>query len=126
MEGDQGREAEAALRHRNEERATVCLGWRLGELAKAGTDEWVRTFAIITTNANELVRTIHDRMPVIIAPEDYDRWLSPLDPDTRALLVPFPSEPMTMWPISTRVNKPENDDASVLERVNEPVGIIAK
>jgi hypothetical protein len=42
-------------------------------------------------------------MPVIIPPIHYDRWLSPLDPDPRDLLVAFPSEPMTMWPISTRV-----------------------
>ena len=42
------------------------------------------------------------------------------------IIVPFPSEPMKMWPISTRVNKPENDDSSILERVDEPVGIIAK
>jgi putative SOS response-associated peptidase YedK len=90
------------------------------------TDEWVRTFAIITTNSNELVRPIHDRMPVIIPPESYDRWLSLLDPDPRDLLVAYPAEPMTMWPISTRVNKPENDDPSILERVDEPVGIIAK
>ena len=69
---------------------------------------------------------IHDRMPVIIAPRDYGRWLSPLDPDPRDLLVPYPSEPRAMWPISTRVNKPENDDASILERVDERVGIIAK
>ena len=93
---------------------------------RPGTDEWVRTFAIITTNSNDLIRPIHDRMPVIIPPIHYDRWLSPPDPDPRDLLVPFPSEPMLMWPISTRVNKPENDDASILERVNEPVGIIAK
>ena len=93
---------------------------------RPGTDEWVRTFAIITTNSNEFIKPIHDRMPVIIAPIHYDRWLSPLDPDPRDLLVPFPSEPMVMWPISTRVNKPENDDVSILERVHEPVGIIAK
>lgn len=91
-----------------------------------GSAEWVRTFAVITTNANELVRPIHDRMPVIIPPEDYDRWLSPLDPDPRDLLAPYPAEPMTMWPISTRVNKPENDDAAILAPVSEPVGIVAK
>jgi putative SOS response-associated peptidase YedK len=90
------------------------------------SDEWVRTFAIITTNSNERVRPIHDRIPVIIEAKDYDRWLSPLDPDPRDLLRPFPSEPMTMWPISSRVNKPENDDASILERVDEPAGIIGK
>ena len=92
-----------------------------------GSDEWVRSFAIITTNSNVLVRSIHDRMPVIIPPIAYDRWLSPLDPDPRDLLVPYPAEPMTMWPISTRVNKPENDDEAILDlRVRSPVGITAK
>ena len=84
------------------------------------TEEWLRTFAIITTNSNELVSAIHDRMPVIIAPEDYTRWLSPLEPDPRDLLVPYAAEPMTMWPISTRVNKPDNDDASILDRLTLP------
>ena len=87
---------------------------------RPGSEEWVRTFAIITTNSNELVSAIHDRMPVIIAPEDYTRWLSTLDPDPRDLLVPYPAELMTMWPISTRVNKPENDDASILDRLALP------
>jgi putative SOS response-associated peptidase YedK len=84
------------------------------------SDAWVRTFAIITTNSNELVSAIHDRMPVIIAPEDYTRWLSTLEPDPRDLLVPYPAQVMTMWPISTRVNKPENDDASILDSLTEP------
>ena len=48
-------------------------------------------------------------------PEAYDRWLTTVDPDPRDLLVPFPAEPMMMWPISTRVNKPDNDDPSVLD-----------
>lgn len=82
---------------------------------RPGTDEWVRSFAIITTNANELVGEIHDRMPVIIPPESYDRWLSTLDLDPRDLLVSYPAGPLKIWPISTRVNKPENDDASILE-----------
>ena len=58
---------------------------------------------------------LHDRMPVILPREAYDRWLAGIEPDPRDLLVPHPSEPMTMWPISTRVNKPDNDDPSVLE-----------
>jgi putative SOS response-associated peptidase YedK len=84
---------------------------------RPGSEDRLRTFAIITTNSNELVSAIHDRMPVIIAPEDYTRWLSPLEPDPRDLLVPYPAEPMTMWPISTHVNKPENDDPSILDRL---------
>jgi hypothetical protein len=47
----------------------------------------------------------NDRMPLILAPADYARWLSD-EPDPSDLMRPFPSEPMRMWPISTRVNKP--------------------
>jgi putative SOS response-associated peptidase YedK len=78
--------------------------------------EWLRTFAVITIDANELVATIHDRMPLILAPADYSRWLGE-GPDPRDLMRPFPDEPTRTWPISTRVNKPENDDASILEPV---------
>jgi putative SOS response-associated peptidase YedK len=76
--------------------------------------DWIRTFAIITTDANELVADIHDRMPLILAPADYARWLGE-EPDPRDLMQPFPSELMRMWPISTRVNKPANDDPSIVE-----------
>jgi putative SOS response-associated peptidase YedK len=51
-----------------------------------------------------------------IAPADYIRWLSD-DPDPGDLMRPFPAEPMRMWPISTRVNKPENDDPSIVEPI---------
>jgi len=61
--------------------------------------------------ANELVAQIHDRMPLILPQSAYERWLG-TEPDPHDLLVPFPSERMVMWPVSTRVNKPENDDAS--------------
>ena len=74
--------------------------------------EWLRSFAIITTDANELVGDIHDRMPVILSRYDYARWPSE-EPDPRDLMRPFPAELMRMWPISTRVNKPENDDPSI-------------
>ena len=84
-----------------------------------GSDEWLRTFCILTTNANELVSDIHDRMPVIIPPDAYNRWLAKIEPDPRDLLVPYPSALMTMWPISTRVNKPEKDDPGILERTIE-------
>jgi putative SOS response-associated peptidase YedK len=82
------------------------------------TGEWERTFAIITMPSNELVAQIHDRMPAILEPKSYNRWLG-LEPDPHDLLITYPSEPMTMWPISTRVNAPENDDASLLDRVGE-------
>jgi putative SOS response-associated peptidase YedK len=81
------------------------------------TGQWVRTFVVLTAPANDLVARIHDRMPAILKPADYVHWLSP-EPDPHDLLVPFPSEPMTMWPISTRVNSPNNDDEHLLEPVN--------
>ena len=77
----------------------------------------MRTFAVITTDANELVADIHDRMPVILRPKDYDRCLGS-EPDPRDLLRPFPAEMMRMWPISTRVNAPRNDDPDLLTPVS--------
>ena len=79
---------------------------------------WERTLAIITVPSNELVAQIHNRMPAILEPKSYNCWLS-AEPDPRDLLITYPSEPMTMWPISTRVNKPENDDPSLLDRTTE-------
>lgn len=78
--------------------------------------EWVRTFAVITTPANDLIAQIHDPMPLILAPADYKRWLSE-DADPRDLLLPFAAEPMRVWPISPRVNMPENDDQSIVEPI---------
>jgi putative SOS response-associated peptidase YedK len=63
-----------------------------------------------------LVAQIHNRMPLVLAPSDYARWLS-VEPDPRDLLRPFPAEPMRMWRISSRVNKPDNDDPSILEPI---------
>jgi len=77
----------------------------------------IRTFCVITTAANELVAQIHDRMPVIIPAEAYDRWLSPAEPDPRDLLMPYPAGPMTMWPVSSRVNSAKNDDSSILDPI---------
>jgi putative SOS response-associated peptidase YedK len=63
-------------------------------------------------------------MPAILKPESYDRWLS-TEPDPHDLLITYPSEPMTTWPISTRVNKPENDDPSLLDRVTGALDVLA-
>jgi putative SOS response-associated peptidase YedK len=81
------------------------------------SQSWIRTFAVITVPANEAVGRIHNRMPAILAPAAYDRWLG-TDPDPRDLLVPYPPEPMRLWPISTRVNSPRNDDPAVLEPID--------
>jgi putative SOS response-associated peptidase YedK len=67
--------------------------------------------------SNDLVSRIHDRMPAIVDRRHYDRWLG-READPHDLLVTYSSEPMRMWPISKRVNKPENDDAAILEPVD--------
>ena len=72
--------------------------------------------AIITVPANELVATIHDRMPAILHRDDYDRWLG-IEPDPHDALRPFSAERLKMWPISTRVNSPMNDDEHLLDEV---------
>ena len=79
--------------------------------------ETVETCTIITMEANDLVRDLHDRMPLIIQPSDYGAWLDASNPDAHRLLKPFPSEQMSYFPVSTRVNSVRNDDAECLAPV---------
>ena len=77
----------------------------------------LRTCTIITTDPNELMAEIHDRMPVILPRESYAEWLSP---ETSAealqsLLRPYPADRMEAYAISKRVNSPRYDDPSIVE-----------
>lgn len=79
--------------------------------------------AIITTDANELVAQVHDRMPVIVPRDAYDVWLQPEGVPLRELeelLRPYPASEMAMTPISRRINNPRNDDPQCLRPVAEP------
>ena len=80
------------------------------------TGEVLHTFSIITTDANELVRPIHDRMPVILSPEAEELWLDENEPQKEllSLLVPYPSNEMKLYPISPLVNSPMNNVPEVL------------
>jgi len=90
----------------------------------------LETFTILTTGPNEIMKPIHNRMPVILEPRDYDRWLAPGDP-TRPpidLLRPFPTEKMLAWPVSNRVGNVLNNDPELLDRIQHspqqiPVGL---
>lgn len=75
------------------------------------TGSVLETYTIITTDPNELVQPMHDRMPVILSPSDYDRWLDPGDPARPPidLLRPFPAERMTAWKVSPAVGNTKND-----------------
>jgi putative SOS response-associated peptidase YedK len=79
------------------------------------------TCTILTTGANALLRDVHERMPVIIAPEQYARWLDPANADVADLCAPYPAEAMACYPVSPRVNAVRNDDAALIERVGAAV-----
>src|ERR687895_681991 len=80
----------------------------------------IRSATIITTDANDVVAPIHNRMPVILQPEDYELWLDP-DFDEKepltTLLKPYPAEAMEAYPVSRRANSPSNNEPSVIESV---------
>jgi len=84
----------------------------------------LETFTILTTDPNALMEPFHDRMPVILEPKDYDRWLGAEDAHSGAagrppvdLMRTYPAEKMAAWPVSERVGNVRNNDAGLLEDV---------
>ncbi len=81
-----------------------------GELSKTAT--------IITTHSNSLIEPIHDRMPVILMEEDYQRWLDAAEKepeDLLSMLKPFPAEEMEAIEVSKAVNNPKNEGTECIE-----------
>jgi len=74
----------------------------------------VRSCTIITCPANAVVAPLHDRMPVILAPDDHERWLDPAD-DARGLLVPCPAAWLESTAVNARVNSPNYDDPECIQ-----------
>ncbi|MEN8265300.1 MAG: SOS response-associated peptidase [Nitrospirota bacterium] len=83
--------------------------------------ETVNSCTIITTEANKTVGNIHDRMPAIIEPELYDRWLAPgtEEKNLLSLLTPFPDTKMLAYPVGIEVNNPRNDTPACLTEKKE-------
>lgn len=82
-----------------------------------GPEGHVESCCILTTEANDLVRPVHDRMPVLLDRRHFERWLDPAEQDAEGLasmLRPFRSEAMRAYPVSAFVNSPRNDDARCL------------
>ena len=80
----------------------------------------IHTCTIITTSANEMMANIHDRMPVMLAPSNWDDWLDPENQNTeelQRLLVPAPDALLAAHPVSDSVNNVKNNDPSLIERV---------
>jgi putative SOS response-associated peptidase YedK len=93
--------------------------WERWEGPEGGS---IDSCTILTTTSNPLVAEIHDRIPVILAPQDYDLWLDPAvqEPDRlQPLLRPYPAEEMTAYPVSPRVNNPQHDDPLCTEPVTD-------
>lgn len=86
--------------------------------------ERITSCAIVTTAANETLKPIHDRMPVILSSESYESWLSP-DTDPRFLremLAPFPAAAMSSYRVGRAVNSVENDGPGLIERQDYEIG----
>ena len=85
-------------------------------------DQPLETCCIMTTDANAFAAKVHNRMPVIVHPKDYERWLDPATDkrdDLEDLLGPYHwVEQMDGWPVSRYVNKPANNDERCVERVD--------
>jgi putative SOS response-associated peptidase YedK len=77
----------------------------------------IDTCTILTTEPNDLIRPLHDRMPVILSPNDYGAWLNPETPDPSYMLEPCPSDELTCYGVNPIVNNARNEGAQCLERV---------
>ncbi len=95
----------------------------LYEYWPSGPDEFERTFTIVTTDANEVVGRVHDRMPVILDEERADAWMLPNQYGDRLqeLLAPVRDDLLVATPVSPRANSVKNDDPGVLEQVISPL-----
>ena len=86
----------------------------------ARDDEAVDSCTILVTQANERISEIHDRMPVILDPLDYDAWLDPTGREAARglpLLRSYPGERMRLWPVGSAVNRPANQGPALMEPV---------
>lgn len=85
------------------------------------TGQKLRTYTILTTNPNELMEPIHNRMPIILAPKDYERWMAPTDPAHLPvdLLRPYPTEEMKACKIGRAVGNTRNNGPSLIEPQRE-------
>jgi putative SOS response-associated peptidase YedK len=86
----------------------------------AKEEEPIESCTLLTTEANEVVSPVHQRMPVLLEPKEYGRWLDPQRrrlEDVHTLLRPFPAERMISYPVGRFVNDPRNEDPRCVERV---------
>jgi len=97
--------------------------WKVPEgvvLEGVGPDGWLRSCSIVTTRANDVLLPIHDRMPLLLPESAWAEWLDPGNEDVDALaglLVPAPDDEIELWPVSTAVNKADNNGPELVRPV---------
>lgn len=79
-------------------------------------DQVLETYTVLTTDPNELMEPIHNRMPVILAPKDYQRWLEPGEPTHPPidLLKPYPAQEMKAWKVGSAVGNVRNNTPELI------------
>jgi putative SOS response-associated peptidase YedK len=93
--------------------AGLWSGWHHPE-----TEQVIRTFTIVTTTANRMLSSIHDRMPVVLAPQDWDLWLDPANHETEeltGLLQPSAGDELELFPVRPLVNNVRNNGPELIE-----------
>jgi putative SOS response-associated peptidase YedK len=106
--------------HLKDESPMVFAG--LWEHWKSPEGEIIESCTILTTSSNKLIEPLHDRMPVILHPQEYDIWLDReiLDPEKlKPLYKPYPPKRMEMYPVSPQVNSPKVDSPDLIRPVSE-------
>ncbi len=94
--------------------AGIWEGWR------APDGEVLRTFAVLTTSANGTMAQLHDRMPVILEPNQWSMWLGEAEGDAMELMRPAADDVLHLWPVSRAVNSVRNNGADLLDRIDDP------
>lgn len=94
--------------------AGIWEGWQ------ASDGEIMQTFAILTTAANATMRQLHERMPVILEPDDWPAWLGETEGNPAALMLPALDDVLHLRPVSRAVNSVRNNGADLLDRIDDP------
>ncbi len=115
-----GRKQPMFIHRRDGEPMAFAGLWAAWRDAKDPDADWLRTCAIVTTNANDSLAPLHDRMPVVLEARDWDRWLDPAVDDVvglRQLLVAASNDLLVAYPVGTAVNSADNDGPELVEQV---------
>jgi putative SOS response-associated peptidase YedK len=96
--------------------------WDLWNAPEAADGKPLKSFAIITTPANELLRPLHDRMPALLPPEHWPAWLGETavsDEELNSMLKPYPGPAMAFWPVDRRIGNVKNDSPDLFAPLSE-------